>query len=191
MLDLPQLAQYLSERHTHDLIRIETLDTYLSASDGDEFDRFRRGDPEPDRASKAGWLNKLREDTARGREWRRVRVIQPPPTEYVRYECEWGYTDNSAAGEDVRVLDLSNAPDGADLLTRVGDFYLVDGIYAAAMDYDERGAYRTAIPIEGPLADAYRYIAAAAWNMSEPFTSWWAAHPQYHRHGIRERATQG
>jgi hypothetical protein len=180
-LDLSGLAAYLAEHHHHDLLRVETFDHYTAASDGTEFARYRAGEPEPDRASKAAWLDRLRADTASGRPWRRLRVITPPLTDYVRYSCEWGYTDNTAAGEQVRVLDLAAAPPGSDVLLRLGDFYLLDHAHAAAMRYDPAGRFLSADPVPDPLTGIYRSAASAGWGLGEPFERWWGRHPEHRR----------
>ena len=181
VLDLPGLAAWITEHHQTDLLRVETLDRYRSASDGDELDRYRRGEPEPDRGAKVAWLERIRLDTAEGRTWRRLRIVRPPLTDYVRYSCEWGYTDNSAAGEQVRVLDLSAAPPGADVLARIGDFYLIEGEHVAAMTYDGAGAFSHADVLEAPITTVHQAAAAAGWQLAEPFTDWWSGHPEHHR----------
>ena len=180
-LDLSGLAAYLAEHHHDDLIRVETLDRYTSTSDGTEFARFRAGEREPDRVSKAAWLDRLRADAASGRPWRRLRVVAPPLTDYVRYSCEWGYTDNGAAGEQIRVLDLATAPPGCDVLLRLGDFYLLDNTDAVAMRYDPAGQFLSAEPVAEPLTDIYRSAASAGWELAEPFEHWWNRHPEHHR----------
>jgi hypothetical protein len=181
VLDLAGLAAYIAEHHHHDVVRVETLGGYISASDGSELDRFLRGEPEPDRDAKAGWLNRIRADTGAGRIWRRLRLIEPPLTDYVRYSCEWGYTDNTAAGEQVRVLDLSDAPVGARVIAGIGDFYLLDSTHVVAMRYDHAGVFTGADPVGDPYAEVYRAAVRAAWPSAEPFDRWWARHPEYHR----------
>jgi len=180
-MNLRELGAFLTERHTHDLLRVETLGSYASTSDGAEFDRYRAGEPEPDRAAKTAWLDRLRTDTESGRVWRRLRVVQPPLTDYVRYSCEWGYTDNAAAGEQVRVLDLSVSPPGSAILLGIRDFYLLDDVHAAAMSYDRTGAFTGAEPITDPFVDVYRTAARVGWQLGEPFDHWWKRHPEHHR----------
>lgn len=175
MLNLPDLGRYLIQQHTHDLFRIETLTRYTSASDGDEFDRYLRGEAGPNRDSKRTWLERIATDAQAGRQRRRVRVLDMPPTDYQRYSCEWGYTDNSAAGEQVRVLYRAATPDG---ILAVGDFYLVDGIQPVQMSYDQAGQFVGASLVE---PGTYRDLAEAAWDAAQPFVPWWAAHPEYHQ----------
>lgn len=181
VLDLPGLAAWITEHHRKDLLRVETLDRYRSTSDGDELDRYVRGEPEPDRAAKAAWLDRIRLDTAEGRAWRRLRIVRPPLTDYVRYSCDWGYTDNGAAGEQVRVLDLSVAPSGVDVLARIGDFYLLEGEHVAAMTYDGAGTFSHADVLDAPVTTVHQAAAAAGWQLAEPFTDWWSRHPEHHR----------
>jgi hypothetical protein len=181
VLDLTELAGFLGEHHEHDLIRIETLSGYRSASDGAELDRFRAGEAEPDRAAKAGWLDRIRSDTAAGRAWRRLRVVEHPMTDYVRYSCEWGYTDNSAVGEVIRVLDLAEAPPGAEAIVGIGDVYVLDGLLVVAMRYDATGCFLGAEVLSDPLAEVHRTAARVAWAVGEPFDGWWRRHPEHHR----------
>lgn len=44
---------------------------------------------------------------ASGRTIGRVRVVRQPLTDYQRYQFAWGIPGNIAAGEDIRVLDVS------------------------------------------------------------------------------------
>ena len=181
MLDLPALGGYLSERHSRDLFRLETLAHYDVASDDEDFDRYLDGEPAPTASAKRPWLDRLRGDTAIGRKWRRVHVLRPPLSDYLRYECEWGYTYNTEAGEDVRILDVSQAPAGAEILLSVGDFFVIDGGEALRVDYDERGRFRGAIPVDQAMFDSYQVLADSSWHLSVPFNRWWQVHPQYHR----------
>ncbi len=164
-----------------DTFRLETLPHYDAASDDEDYHRYLRGEPAPTAEVKEAWLERLRTDTAAGRRWRRVHVVQPPLTDYLRYECEWGYTFNVAGGEDVRILDMSTSPAGADVLAAVGDFFLVDHEHAVAMDYGEVGRFRGALPVDPVMLATYQAMADAAWTLAEPFTTWWAEHPEYHR----------
>lgn len=181
MLDLAGLAAYLTERHHRDLFRLETLPHYDAASDDEDYHRYLRGEPAPAAAGKEAWLQRLRTDTTAGRMWRRVHVLAPPLTDYLRYECEWGYTYNVAAGEDVRILDVSTGPAGAEVLGLIGDFFLVDGEQAVRMDYDQAGRFHGAVPVDPAMLATFQAMVVAAWTLAEPFTDWWAEHPEHHR----------
>lgn len=179
-LDIPDLAGYLAERHTADLFRLETLDHYDVSSDDDDYHRYVRGAPAPEALVKGGWLDQVRADTAAGRRWRRVHVLRSPLNDYLRYECEWCYTHNVAAGEDVRILDVTQTPAGAALLS-VGDFFVIDGEHAVRSNYDAGGGFLGAVAVGAADNGSYVALADLAWQLANPFTAWWATHPQYHR----------
>ncbi|MQA63493.1 MAG: hypothetical protein GEU86_18865 [Actinophytocola sp.] len=108
-------------------------------------------------------------------------MLRPPLTDYLRYECEWGYTYNVRAGEDVRILDLSQAPPGTEVLADVGDFFLVDGEHAIRMNYSASGDFDGAVPVGPEVADCFRVLAHTSWQLATPFETWWGEHPQYQR----------
>ncbi|MGH3929687.1 MAG: DUF6879 family protein [Pseudonocardiaceae bacterium] len=96
-----------------------------SVADCDRLDALDEGgDP-------GGELDQLRAGTAAGRQWRRVHVLRSPLNDYLCYECEWCYTYNVAAGEDVRILDVAETPAGEALLS-VGDFFVAHPQYHRA-----------------------------------------------------------
>lgn len=174
-MNLTELSDLLAS--ATDVLRVETLDAYSSPSDADYLARFRAGEPKPDPAEKQPWLDRLAAAAERGHPWRRLRVVSRPVTEYVRYACEWGYVDNVAAGEDVRVLDLAR---GVDSGLR-GDVYVLDGKHVIGMDYI-KGAFHSAISVTEPRWHrAQIRMTASGWKRAEPFADWWAANPSLHR----------
>ncbi len=178
MLDEKQLGELLmGARAGGSVFRWEGLRRYMVSSDGGDYERYVQGLPGPTMTRKQGWLDLLRGESARGVHWHRVRLIQPPLSDYERYACEWGYAYNTAAGDECRILDLSAAALPADLPAH--DFWLVDGTTAARMHYDDVGRY-----LGADLAgDAGPYLRArdALWAAAEPFYSWWDRHPEHHR----------
>lgn len=179
-LDIVDLRSYLYERHTRDLLRVQTLDYYGVASDGDDLQRYVDGEPEPDAAGKRAWLDELGSITASGRTWRNVHVVRTPLSSYLRYAFEWGYTYNVAAGQDVRVLDLAESPH----LTAVAaarDFYVIDGVHAVRMVYASDGRYEGAVAVGADGVAGYAALAELAYQLATPFTPWWEAHPEFHR----------
>ena len=107
MLNETQLGEAIDSRFTRTLFRLEVLDRYDVATDGADYDRYLRGEVGPDPARKEPWLETLRREAAEGKYSHRVHVLTSPLTDYLRYECEWGYAYNAAAGEDIRILDLA------------------------------------------------------------------------------------
>jgi hypothetical protein len=48
------------------------------------------------------------------------------------------------------------------------------------MHYDLDGRFTRAVV--APDSSGYRDNWHRAWNVAEPFTDWWAKHPELHRH---------
>lgn len=111
---------------------------------------------------------------------RNVHIVRDPLTPYLRYQFEWCYTPNTAAGQDIRVLDMTETPAAAALL-RVGDLAVVEGRHVVRLRYDPDGSYQGAVTVGDDTAVGYIALAEVAWNLATPFTTWWAEHPQYHR----------
>lgn len=176
MMDLDATVAYFGEHFTRTAFRLEVLDYYDVESDGDEYNRYLAGD-EPDHDFKEPWLGALRKERAAGKIRHRVRVLTPPLNAYLRYECEWGYAPNSEAGEDIRVLDLSETSRPADLVDE--EFWLLDDTHVLRMIYDDAGRFIGSELAEAP--DRYRAARDAAIAASEPFETWWARHPEEHR----------
>ena len=177
MMDERQLGEFLDQAQ-HELFRLEVLDAYEVASDGTDFGRYLRGDPEPDPARKGPWLARLAADAARGFRNYRVHVLTSPLSAYLRYECEWGYVPNAAAGEDIRILDLAEKPRPADLVSE--DFWLMDNHTVILMHY-RSSRFAGAEVLSPAIAPRYRAARDAAWHSAEPFEEYWSAHPQFHR----------
>ena len=66
-------------------------------------------------------------------------------------------------------------------LASCGDFTLTEDGEVARNRYGTDGAFLGAVQASADAAPVYAALAEAAWTLAEPFTEWWAAHPQYHR----------
>lgn len=177
MLDEAALGALLDQAE-HELFRLEALDLYEVRTDGSDFDRYLRGEPGPDMARKRPWMDRLAADTTRGLRNYRVHVLSSPLSPYLRYECEWGYAYNVTVGEEIRILDLAERPEPAELIDE--DFWLMDNHAVVRMCY-EAGQFIGAEVL--PASDLGRYRAAcdAAWQGAVPFEEYWDTHRQYWR----------
>lgn len=179
MLNAAELGRYIDERLTQSAFRLELLHAYEVEADGEDFARFLRGEPDPTPERKQPWLDRLRRERDAGVLNQRVHVLSTPLTDYLRYECEWGYEPNVTAGEDIRIIDLAEhtAPHG--IVDH--DFWLIDDRHAIRMHYDDSGHFLGAEPVAEDQLPRYRQARQAAIAASEPFTTWWARHPEEHR----------
>jgi len=94
----------------------------------------------------------------------RVRLVETPLTEYQRFQCSWGYQENTEAGEEVSILDYS--PDG--LL--VVDFWLFDDSLAVVLEYDDAGRFLR--PVAAETVEPYRQARAMALKSAVPFRAY-------------------
>lgn len=121
----------------------------------------------------------MRADRDNGIVRRRVRIVRGPLTEYVRYECQWGYHSLAAHGEEIRILDLTDTPFA---LAETGDFSVFDAEHAIRMHYDPEGVFLGASTVRD-AAWAVRAICDLLWHVAVPFATWWARHPEHRRAG--------
>lgn len=183
-MDETELGAFIDRHFTSDLFRLETLPHYDVSGDGDDLAAYLAGEPGPDMARKGPWLDVIRGEVARGLHTYRVHVVTSPLTPYLRFEFEWGYVHNQAAGEHIRILDLTEqpAPEGLAL----EDFWLIAGQdgeadRVAQMAYDDAGRFLGAEEAPAADVDRYRQARAAVWTAAIPFDTYWHAHPQYWR----------
>ncbi|WP_239028279.1 DUF6879 family protein [Pseudonocardia acidicola] len=177
-----ELRDFIKEHFTETAFRLEVLQQYEVASDGNDFGRYLRGEPAPTLERKGPWLQRLRNERARGLYRHRVRIVTAPVTDYTRFECEWGYAPNAEAGEDIRILDLAER-DWPELAPGVHqDFWLLDNEHALSMHYGPTGEFLGATA-EHNLLPAFRDARDLLWDTAEPFTEWWPRHIELHRDG--------
>jgi hypothetical protein len=107
------------------------------------------------------WLDMLREATAEGRRFARVRVVSMPLTDYSRFGV-WCAQFTNAAGEDIRYLPRDKAE-------AVGlpndDYWLFDSRLLVRMHFDDNDAFLGGEIIEDPTEIVrYNYWRDAAWH---------------------------
>lgn len=99
------------DAYEHDAWRFEAQPVYTMPREAENVARFLRGDPMPANHN-ARWHERVREFVASGRTIGRVRVVRQSLTDYQRYQFAWGIPGNIMAGEDIRVLDVSQDDHG-------------------------------------------------------------------------------
>jgi len=182
MLDERQLGNYIDEHYARTLFRLETLPQYLVDSDGEDYRRYVAGLPGPTMSRKQPWLDTLRVERERGLYQHRVHVWRSPLTDYLRYECEWGYAYNAEAGEDIRVLDTAELTRPAAVIDE--DFWLIDDTYVVKMHYDPEGRLLGGSIAEPHEIQRYGDARDAAWQAAVPFVDYWNRHREYWRDSL-------
>ncbi|MFD4315178.1 DUF6879 family protein [Streptomyces sp. NPDC058548] len=139
--------------------RLETLPQYLVPQEAEEFAAFRAGARFPG-PYEDSWTAMVR-----SRNVGRVHVLTRPLSDYLRFEFERYYRHQAPAGEDIRILDVT---DGPNPLPDVQDFWMFDRSTVVLMHYEADGRQISRELYEGDPAPfvAYQRIAVAA---SVPF----------------------
>jgi hypothetical protein len=154
---------------TSSAFRLELHPVYTMPGEADELRRFQEGESPADNYHYA-WLDTVAEARGAGKTMRRVRVVRRPLTTYIRYEFEWGFAYNVRAGEDIRVLDLTDHA-GPDLPDH--DFWLFDETTVVKMLYRPDGTQIGRELIEDPDLSVYLAWRDATWQAATPFSDYW------------------
>lgn len=124
--------------------RLETLPVYRVPQEGEMIRRFLAGHPVT-AADTEAWTERLKRLVSEGKTVSRVHVIRRPLTNYLRFEFEH-YRHNVGAGEQIRILDLTDKPDPG---LPDQDFWMLDESRVVLMHYEKDGTQASRELIEG------------------------------------------
>lgn len=149
----------------HSAWRLETRRRYAEDEVTDTYRQFAAGEPvkwdleDP-------WCVNRREQSALGKRFERVRILDQPPTPGQRYLLD-NARRNTAVGEDIRVLTRSQADE---LRLPREDFWIIDSRVVALLHFDDADAMTGVELITNPV-DVLRYAQAreAAWHHAVPY----------------------
>jgi hypothetical protein len=184
LMDLPAMGAYLSARAGRGIFRFEGHRYYRAASDQGDYERFRAGlEPAGDRS---GFLQLLRTAREERRPWSRLRVIHldedgEVAEPYELYSCHL-YAGNVAAGEDVRILEVSP---GNTLDEHIEDYWIASGTDVVVTHYGEDGRHVGAEVVDGLTGHALIALRDVLWGQAVPFADYWSARPHLHRTLVR------
>jgi hypothetical protein len=150
----------------HTAWRLETRRRYASDEVTDTYAQFTRGEPVNWEGVDAEWGAERREQTALGKRFERVRIVDSPPTPGQLYLLD-NARRNSAVGEDIRSLWRADAerlelPDE--------DFWIFDSRLVARLNFDEADNLVNVELITEPV-EVNRYAQArdGAWHYAVPY----------------------
>lgn len=161
-------SRYFRE-FTSSAFRLELHQVYTMPGEAEELRRFRAGEAPP-AGYHYGWLDTVAAARQAGKDMRRVRVVRRPLTDYTRYEFTWGFAYNVTAGEDIRILDVT---DRASVALPARDFWLFDERTVVDMLYRPDGTQEGRELVESPDLDSYLGWRDAAWRDAVPFADYW------------------
>lgn len=122
----------LFRQFEHTAWRLETRRRYASDETTATYAQFSRGEPVNWDGVDADWCAERREQTALGKTFARVRIIDSPPTPGQLYLLD-NARRNSAVGEDIRILRRSDAQR---LQLPGEDFWIFDSRLVAVLNFD-------------------------------------------------------
>ncbi|MFJ9554689.1 DUF6879 family protein [Nocardiopsis sp. NPDC101807] len=114
--------------------RLEVQPTYTMPGEVDSLSRFLRGEPKPE-GHNSRWHERVKGYLSDGKYVGRVRIVRRPLTDYQSYQFAWGIPGNIAAGEDIRILDLTEQ----DLGLPDYDFWMFDRERIVRLNYRPDG----------------------------------------------------
>ncbi|MBC2879187.1 MULTISPECIES: DUF6879 family protein [Streptomyces] len=155
-----------------DAWRFEAQPVYTMPGERDSLARFLRGEPKPDDHN-AAWHARVQEYRSEGRRIGRVRVVRRPLTDYQRYQFAWGIPGNIAAGEEIRVLDVTDDDHGLRLSGR--DWWMFDEATVVHLDYRPDGTQIGRFVYHGD-PEPYRRWKRIALAASVPFRQYAEEH---------------
>lgn len=147
--------------------RLETRQTYTMPTEQPNIELFLAGGERP-ADHNASWHGRIEKIVASGRTVQRAKVIRRPLTDYLRYQCAWSIPGNIAAGEDYRMVDITECDWGLP----DQDFWLFDEATVVHLDYDPAGTFVGAELVEEADPAQYRHWRDAALSHGVPFGEW-------------------
>jgi hypothetical protein len=105
---------------------------------------------------------------AAGKTIGRVRTVRQPLTEYQRYQLDWGIPGNIEAGEDIRILDLTNLE--LDLPSQ--DFWMFDETIVVHLNFRQDGTLINHDRLENPDLNQYLRWRDTALAHAVPLSEW-------------------
>lgn len=121
---MKQLQTYKSEAKK-EIFRLEFFALYNVPADLEEFEKWRRGEPTAADDPNNTYWQEVREAHERGVDVRRVRVVDFPVSEYLRYEIDF-YRGSIEAGEEILFIERVAAIECMQSSVVSDDFWLFD-----------------------------------------------------------------
>ncbi|MGX1908988.1 DUF6879 family protein [Streptomyces phaeochromogenes] len=149
----------------HSAWRLETRGRYAWDEQQPEYQQFL-AEGRVDWDLEDPWCLGRREQSAQGKRFERVRILDEPATEGQRYLLD-NAARNTAVGEDIRVLTRGQADE---LGLPCEDFWIFDSRVVALLHFDDADEMGDIELITNPV-DVLRYAQAreAAWHHAVPY----------------------
>ena len=161
--------QRFFDSFTRSVWRLELHPVYTMPEEVEDMTRWRAGERLPEDYW-SPWMERVAGYRASGRTIGRVHVVRRPLSEYLRFEYD-SYRHHVRAGEDIRILDLTDKPD---LGLPDYDFWLFDERQVVQMLYRPDGTQIGRELVEHPNIEAYLKWRDMACAGAVPVVEYWA-----------------
>ncbi|MFD3824170.1 DUF6879 family protein [Streptomyces sp. NPDC058625] len=140
--------------------RLETLPQYLVPQEAAELESFRSGKRVDLHTYSSAYTDDLKRLRGEGKHKGRVHVVTRPLSEYLCFEFSRYYAPHVAAGEEIRILDVTERENP---LPDVQDFWMFDRSKIVLMHYESDGTQISRELYQGDPAPfvEYQRIAVA------------------------------
>lgn len=121
--------------------RLEILQEYhMDGDEWDTFQKYRNGYPTPIFNELDEWNNQIKEWSKQGKTVERIRVIDSPLTDYLKYQIDLGYLPSALCGQSVRFVS-KKVFDAVNKYNIKNDIWIFDDKHAFEMIYDKNGVF--------------------------------------------------
>jgi hypothetical protein len=162
--------QRFFDSFAHSAWRLELHAVYTMPQEAESFSRWRAGERLPE-DHRSPWMERVAGYLASGRTIGRVHVVRRPLSEYLQFELDSYYRHHVRAGEDIRILDLTDKPDPG---LPDHDFWLFDERQVVQMLYRADGTQIGRELVEHPDIEAYLRWRDVACAGAVPVPEYWA-----------------
>ena len=165
MNDGPKALDGLFDTFTRSAWRLEVRSSYGAPSADRPFQQFLEG-TSVELAWFKPWLDLVRRLTGQGKRIERVRIVDQPPSDYLRWEY-WLNQFNRDAGEDIRYLPRRVAEN---LCLPFYDFWIFDERRIAFMQFSGDGEFTGPVVVEDPaVLRQHSVFRRTAWDQAVPY----------------------
>jgi hypothetical protein len=147
--------------------RLEVHQVYTMPNEQSGIALFLAGKDKP-ADHNARWHETIRANIAAGKTMRRAKIVRRPLTDYLRYQFAWTLDDNVAAGEDYRIIDVTDRSVGLP----DQDFWMFDEEIVVDMNYRPDGTQASRELVESPDLKQYIRWRDIALKESVPFSEY-------------------
>lgn len=172
----PEDFDALFDSFDRTVVRFEARLSYsVGGAEQQRIDAFTAGAPRPERSVHTSpWLARIaRQTVTEGKSWRRLRIADLPPNDYLRYQLV-GYAESQAVGDEVRLLPREELH-----WPHIDDFWLFDGgtpsAHAVFMRYTHDGKLDSIEPAGADRLDEMQRLVDAIWPEAVPLNQFLAA----------------